>query len=160
MTTQTIAAISAAYIEMLEIQSGIFNNAFEKINDQEALLRPNDQVNHINWLLGHIVTCRFMLFNLLGGNESDRYFNLYFKAINENAKYVSLEEIMTQWNKITKLLICRVESITDEEMNNIIPGKDGRPKDFLSFFIYHEAYHLGQIGYARKYLGLGVLKSN
>jgi len=160
MSTQTISAIATIYIELLEMQAGIFNNAFKGINDSDAMLRPNDKVNHINWLLGHLTTCRFMLYNLLGGNETDPHFNLYFKPISSSANYPDLQTTKSNWERITKLLLCKVESFSDDEMEKELPGKDGRPKDFLSFFIYHEAYHLGQIGYARKFLGLPVLKSN
>jgi hypothetical protein len=100
-----------------------------------------------------------MLLNLIGGNAADPYFNIYFKAISGETNYPSLNEIKDNWDFATKLLIEKIESITEEEMEAEIPGKGGRPKDFISFFIYHEAYHLGQIGYARKFLGLPVLKS-
>jgi len=158
MQIQTSA--STAYTDLLSMQAQIFNNAFDGITDKDTLKRPNDQVNHINWLLGHLATCRFMLLNLIGGNDSDPYFNIYFKGINTSIKYPALKEIKANWNKASKLLIERIESLSEEEMDTEISGKGGKPKDFISFFIYHEAYHLGQVGYARKYLGLPVLKSN
>jgi uncharacterized damage-inducible protein DinB len=157
MQTQTSTA--SAYTDMFNMQTGVFNNALDGINDTDALKRPNDQVNHLNWLLGHVATCRLMLLNLIGGNAADPYFNIYFKAISGETNYPSLNEIKDNWDFATKLLIEKIESITEEEMEAEIPGKGGRPKDFISFFIYHEAYHLGQIGYARKFLGLPVLKS-
>jgi len=158
MQTQTSTA--SAYTDMFNMQSGIFNNALDGINDKDAVKRPNEQVNHLNWLLGHLATCRLMLLNLIGGKAADPYFNIYFKAISGETKYPTLQEIKDNWDFATKLLIEKIESITEEEMETEIPGKGGRPKDFISFFIYHEAYHLGQIGYARKFLGLPVLKSN
>jgi uncharacterized damage-inducible protein DinB len=157
---QTQTSTTSAYTDILNIQAGIFNNAFDGINDKDALQRPINQGNHINWLLGHIATCRFMLFNLIGGKESDPYFNIYFKGYNAETKYPKLKEIKKNWEKASGLLIEKIESISDEEMETEIAGKGGKPKDFISFFTYHEAYHLGQIGYARKILGLPVLKSN
>ena len=157
MQTQTLTG--SAYIDMFNMQGGIFNNAFDGIKDKDALKRPNDQVNHLNWLLGHIATCRYMLLNLLGGKEADQYFNIYFKALSTDTNYPAIAEVKSNFDNATKLLIQKIESIAEEEMETQIPGKGGRPKDFISFFIYHEAYHLGQIGYARKFLGLPVLKS-
>jgi hypothetical protein len=100
-----------------------------------------------------------MLLNLLGGKEADPYFNIYFKALSTDTKYPEIAEVKNNFENATKLLIEKIECISEEEIENEIPGKGGRPKDFISFFIYHEAYHLGQIGYARKFLGLPVLKS-
>lgn len=157
MQTQTSTA--SAYTDMFNMQAGIFNNAFDGINDKDAVKRPNEQVNHLNWLLGHLATCGLMLLNLIGGKAADPHFNIYFKAISDETKYPSLAEIKDNWDFGTKLLIEKIESISEEEMETEIPGKGGRPKDFISFFVYHEAYHLGQIGYARKFLGLPVLKS-
>lgn len=157
---QTQITTASAYTDMLNMQAGIFNNAFDGINDKDALKRPNDQVNHINWLLGHLTTCRYMLLNLIGGNASDPNFNIYFKAIADETKYPALKEIREHWEKVSSVLIEKIESISEEEMETEIPGKGGRPKDFISFFTYHEAYHLGQVGYARKFLALPVLKSN
>jgi uncharacterized damage-inducible protein DinB len=156
---QTTISKASVYTGMLDMQAGIFNNAFDGINDKDAVKRPNEQVNHLNWLLGHLATCRLMLLNLIGGNAADPYFNIYFKSISEENKYPSLKEIKENWDFATNLLIEKIESISEEEMETEIPGKGGGPRDFISFFIYHEAYHLGQIGYARKLLGLPVLKS-
>ncbi len=157
---QTLTSTASAYAEMLSMQAGIFNNAFDGITNKDALKRPNNQVNHLNWLLGHLATCRFMLLNLIGGRESDPYFNIYFKSISGETNYPNLDAIKENWEKATGLLMEKVASLSDEQMDTEIPGKGGKPKDFISFFIYHEAYHLGQAGYARKFLGLPPLKSN
>lgn len=157
---QTQISSASVYTDMLNMQAGIFNNAFDGINDKDALKRPNDQVNHINWLLGHLTTCRFMLLNLIGGKEADPHFNIYFKSISNETDYPELQEIKKNWDKISALLIEKIGSISEEDMESEIPGKGGRPKDFISFFTYHEAYHLGQVGYARKFLQLPALKSN
>jgi uncharacterized damage-inducible protein DinB len=113
----------------------------------------------MNWLLGHLATCRLMLLNLIGGSEVDPYFNIYFKTITRETTYPTLSKIKENWDFGTRLLTQRIDGIAEEEMETQIPGKGGTPKDFLSFFIYHEGYHLGQIGYVRKFLGLPVLKS-
>ena len=157
---QVQTSTTTVYTDQLIMQAGIFNNAFEGITDKDALKRPNNQVNHLNWLLGHLATCRFMLLNLIGGKENDPYFNLYFKAIADDTRYPALSVIKNNWELATRLLTEKIETLSDEEMNSEIPGKGGRPKDFISFFIYHEAYHLGQVGYARKFLGLPVLQSS
>jgi len=157
---QTQISTSSAYTDLLKMQAGIFYNAFEGITEKDALKRPNEKVNHINWLLGHLATCRFMLLNLIGGKEADPYFNIYFTAINTQTNYPSINDIRANWEKGSVLLFEKINSLSEEEMETPIPGKGGMPKDFISFFIYHEAYHLGQIGYVRKFLGLPVLKSN
>jgi uncharacterized damage-inducible protein DinB len=157
---ETQISTSTVYIDLLAMQAGIFHNAFDGIKDSDALIRPNEQVNHINWLLGHLATCRFMLFNLLGGKEPDPNFNFYFKTISDELPYPSLNEIKKTWVKASSLLNEKIGSFSDDELISELPGKGGSVKDFISFFVYHEAYHLGQIGYARKYLGLPPLKSN
>ncbi len=146
-------------VAMLNFQSGIYNNAYEELTNEKSFERPGKNSNHINWLLGHILTCRYMLANICGVEDQDPYNKMYFPKLEEANDYKTIEEIKSHWEGISNKLVNVISELTDEELHTEIPNM-GTRYDLINFFIYHEAYHLGQIGYARKLAGLRAMKSN
>ena len=146
-------------VSMLNFQSGIYQNAYEDLTNEKSFERPGENSNHINWLLGHILTCRYMLANICGVEEQDPYNRMYFPALDSSNDYKTLDEIKSHWNGISEKLVKAISELSDEELHAEIPNM-GTKFDLINFFIYHEAYHLGQIGYSRKLVGLPAMKSN
>lgn len=146
-----------ALLSLFQLQNGIFENALDGLDDATALSRPG-QVNHINWLLGHITTCRYMLAKHIGLELEDPNGKLYFTKISDLAVYANLEEIKQNWNAITLPLFNFIGSLSDAALKKEIPGTGNSVKSLIAFFAYHEAYHLGQIGYARKLLGVQAMR--
>ncbi len=50
------------------------------------------------------------------------------------------------------------ESFLRSESPQTFPVDDHTTLDGMVFFLEHEAYHLGQLGFLRKSLGLGSMK--
>ena len=142
-----------------KFQEGIFQNALIGLTDELAHQRPSEQNNHINWLLGHLLHCRYMLSNMLGIEAENPFGNSYWEAI-ENKAYPRLDELVKYFPTISSLLIEKLSDMTDEELDAKPAPDKPSTTEIVSFFAYHEAYHLGQIGYARKMIGLDALKSN
>lgn len=151
---QEVAAIP---LQMLQMQQGIFQNALQDISDQEALTRANEQTNHMNWILGHVTTCRYMLANSMGLTMEDPNGKLYFQAIGDY-DYNDLKTIEVNWLKISNQLLPYLEQLQAEDLAHPINDQGTSRLDILLFYIYHEAYHLGQIGILRKVLGLTPMK--
>lgn len=149
----------ATFSGMFTFQEGIYHHALDNLKKEDALKRPTEHSNHINWLLGHILHCRFMLANMLGIKAENPFGNTYWTAI-ENKDYPGLNDLVTQFPGISSLLVERLAGMSNEQLD-ATPAK-GQPSlaEMVAFFIYHEAYHIGQIGYARKAIGLGAMKSN
>ncbi|HEY3250305.1 MAG TPA: DinB family protein [Ignavibacteria bacterium] len=153
----------APVIEQFKMQTRLFNNVlqdFEKDYDK----RPNEKTNHAAWLAGHVLYARLNIANMIGVNEPNPYSNLYdnFKGLDEKAKYPSLAEVKKNWNDLTAKFTDKLESIPDEQLNSPapfpLPIADSSLKGMIAFFAHHEAYHIGQLSYARKYLGYEPMK--
>ncbi|MDN5205573.1 DinB family protein [Fulvivirgaceae bacterium BMA10] len=147
------------YSGLFQMQGEIFNNAFDKLSDKLALSRASDNSNHINWLLGHVLHCRFMLANMIGLQEVNPLGDQYFKAI-EHKDYPGIDEIRQHWPQISEKLLNKISSMSNEDLDTRPAENKPSLSDIISFFIYHEAYHLGQIGIVRKIIGMEALKSN
>ncbi len=147
------------FTKMFQFQEGIYNNAFSDLTDEVALERPSKRSNHMNWLLGHILHCRFMLGNMIGIEAKNPFGNVYWDAIEDSA-YPSIKEMLAEFPQISKKLEERLSHMTDDELNSKPNPDRPAPAELVSFFVYHEAYHLGQLGYARKIIGMEPLKSH
>jgi hypothetical protein len=159
MKTQEANVKSELFCHMLEYQGGIFQNAFDNLTDEFALIRPSERSNHSNWLLGHIVHCRFMLAGMIGLEVKNPHEEIYWQAI-DNIAYPSIERLNADFKNISSLLINEIGNLTDESLEDNSVAHQPPLAEWISFFAYHEAYHLGQIGYLRKLIGMESLKSN
>lgn len=155
--TSSPAAVAAIPLQSLQLQNGIFQNALQDITDEQALFRANDQSNHLNWVLGHLVTCRYMLANSLGLELKDPNGKLYFQPIGAY-QYTSLAAIEQQWQNVSGHLLPHLKGLSNEMLGSVIDDQGTSRLSILLFYIYHEAYHLGQIGILRKILGLSPMQ--
>lgn len=159
MIEQQTHAKAETFVGMFQFQQGIFENALDNLSDGIALTCIPGIKNHMNWLLGHIVHCRFMLSGMIGLQKSNPFGDTYWTAVAETP-YPNIEEIARQMTEISKSITNKIGELSDDDL--MARSGKGEPNlnDVISFFAYHEAYHLGQIGLVRKGVGLGTLKSN
>ncbi len=115
------------------------------ISNEESMLQV-DNINCINWLMGHIVTVRQAWiqqqrpgYNIYEPLSSQYRTGSYFNADNAN----SIEQLLG-W---------------EQEQQNILTGMAQRNeianKDVFISYMLHELYHVGQIGTVRKLIGKG-----
>jgi uncharacterized damage-inducible protein DinB len=159
MVAQQTHVKAETFSGMFQFQHGIFENALDNLSDAIALKSLPGTSNHMNWLLGHIVHCRFMLSGMIGLQQSNPFGNMYWSAVAE-APYPTVEEIARQMTEISKSMTDKIGELSDDELMARANEQTPSLNDIISFFAYHEAYHLGQIGLVRKGVGLGTLKSN
>ena len=77
------------------------------------------------------------------------------RGIVEPEKYPPIEEIRNRWEQVTDTVRGRLNELTAEELSE--PGKrlPIEMPDLLggfTFLVWHESYHVGQMGYVRKWL--------
>ena len=159
MTKEKTNLKAELFSNMFQFQCGIYQNALENLTDELANQRPSDKNNHTNWLLGHILHCRYMLANMIGVEAENPFDKIYWGTI-EDKDYPKIKEVTKHFPIISSLLTDKLSKMTDAELDTKPAPDKPSTADIVSFFVYHEAYHLGQIGYARKMIGLETLKSN
>jgi uncharacterized damage-inducible protein DinB len=156
-------------IRQFELQTRLFNNVLEGIEDIKGSKRLSEQVNHLQWIAGHLTNSRYGLAAGLGMKESFPYKEQYTdpteppphnRALSDSVQYPSLTEIKKSWNGFAADFIGKISGLNEEQLSSGIPfpvptGKTFR--DLLSFIASHESYHIGQMSIIRKYLGLSAM---
>lgn len=162
MKTQTENSIEIL-VNIFELQTRLFKNVLAGIKNEDASERINEKVNHIAWLAGHLVSARYMIAGLVGLQEQEPYPDIFGhgKGIQE-VEYPAIEELVKDWQPISEKLLNRLKTISDEELSAKspiqVPIGDASLKGTITFFAHHEAYHIGQIGILRKYVGKDAME--
>ncbi len=164
-TTQTIIS---PLVQMFRLQTTLFRNATKDITPAHAHHRFMEITNHMAWITGHIVSTRFALGTVLGLPLREPFPQLFArgKGLDENITYPSFEELTKDWSVISEPLIDRLENLKDWELEAEAPVPspmsqyNGGLIGFITFIAHHEAYHIGQLGLARRFFNYEAIAYN
>ncbi|TAN00242.1 MAG: DinB family protein [Chitinophagaceae bacterium] len=161
-TSKTLEMIIPAF----RMQTQIFDNVLSGIKEEDALKRIEGRTNHIIWMAGNLVNCRYWLADVLGIKDKDPHEDLFAqaKALNEKFQYPSLKALKSEWHKISPVLHKRLLSVTEKELQQ--PYESGMKVDFIKenklnmigMTLDRQSYLFGQIGLMRRILGYEGIK--
>jgi uncharacterized damage-inducible protein DinB len=130
----------------------------EGFEDADWLHRPGE-ANHAHWILGHIAATRRYLLRRLGEKVDEEAWEKEFAQGTkpgekpEPAPAALIKDVQL----LGAQLEMRIKSLTLEEMEAPIekPMPDGSKTraGMARFLLFHEAYHLGQLGLLRRIRG-------
>ena len=151
------------------LQSRLFNNVLEGIEEPNGLERLNDHVNHLQWIAGHLTNSRYRFSPMLKLDGdfpyADRYNDFsqpppHNRAIDASVKYPTLSEIKKYWNELAGRFVNGISGLSSDQLGAETPVTVPTGKtlsDVLSFLASHESYHIGQMSIIRKYLGMSAM---
>jgi len=151
------SVIAAA--DSFKINTASFEQALENVQESDPFLRPMDKGNSVNFVVGHMVSSRFLVAQVIGVTEESPFGDLYRRGVEvkDASEYPSIDEIKQAWQKITPLLMKRLEDITEEELSAKppfdVPFIENSVRGAVSFLAWHESTHLGQMAYLGRLLG-------
>lgn len=153
-------------IPAYRMRSQLFNNVLANINETDAKHRVNGRTNHILWMAGNLVNCRYWLGEALGLPYKDPHADLFSdaKALDENLNYPNLTALIGEWHKISPKLFDRLCNIIDDEL--LQPYSIGMETPFIEenylnaigMCLDREEYLFGQLGLMRRVLGYEAMK--
>jgi hypothetical protein len=119
------------------------------ISNEEAMIFPNNEVNCMNWILGHLIYIRNAFLNVLGeepvwDNEKFSCYNRGEIPLNRKDEFVSFEELKSYLKQSQDKFETKLNSL--ESIDPAIISD-------VSGLSLHEIYHSGQFGYLRRILG-------
>jgi hypothetical protein len=156
--------------EQFALNTRLFNNVLEGVKDVQGNKRVTEEVNHLQWIAGHITNARYNYCTMLGLDSTFEYKELYVdptlpppgnRVIDPKIKYPSLSKISELWNVLAPSFVNALSKVSDEQAAAVMPfGTPINDDSFIGFFgflISHESYHIGQMSLVRKYLGLSAM---
>ena len=144
-----------------QFNNGIYARTVAGIPPEQWLIQPSEESNHLLWVVGHAAVTRAAGVRLLGGQWSAPWQNLFTRGQKkvDNGKYPSVGEVQQAWNEIDERLQSALPTASPELMSQPVekgkPSIDGTVGGTVGFLCLHESYHLGQMGFIRKWLGHG-----
>lgn len=143
---------------LFTINNAMVTRGLEGLSDDEAWAQVEGRGNPIAWILGHVTETRAQLLALLGAPWDAGFGGAFARGADRHARsaYPTRAEILARWMDTHERLSAALAGLTDDRLAGPPPVSFGGAKtvaDLLAFFAFHEAYHLGQIGFIRRHLG-------
>lgn len=150
----------------LRLNTRLFLNCFEDVEDEASRVRPTHQINSMAYIALHMHDARHYLAKYLGVEEPDPFAQITSDISGPEGipVYPSVAEARTAWMEVSLALERRFAELTAEDLDSPSPEKEyefpTEDKSLLGgigFMLHHESYHLGQLGLLRKMLGLPAM---
>ncbi len=126
----------------------------------EDLKKPLGQSNTIGWIMGHLIWSRGEILRVLGQDVSvEKWEKDFARGVPKQITGIDLDRVLPLFESRGNNLLACIPGLTDENLNEksgiTLPGGLDDIKGFISFLIWHETFHLGQIDLLRAGLGIG-----
>jgi uncharacterized damage-inducible protein DinB len=145
--------------ELLKLNTRLFLNCLDGVDDTVARERPSPDTNSIGFLACHILHARYYLAGFFGLEAVNPFEELFDSAHDVNDLEVPpLDELRSAWIELGDQLVARVAEVTEAELGRDagqeFPVDDGTVRGAVAFLVQHESFHIGQLALLRKYFGL------
>jgi len=149
--------VLAACVTMMGTNEQLLGKAVDGLAPEEAWKHPGE-ANPIHWIAGHIAFYRHSLAAALGAGAPLPWEQFRIASQPDpTAEGPALPEILDAFESAAPRLAARYAELTEADLGAPAPFKlptpDPTVRGMITFFAYHEAYHVGQIGYVKKWLG-------
>jgi len=157
------SASVALVAEQFKVTTNLYLKALQGVGREELLRRPGDRSNPLLWIAGHLALARVNVLGVLGVERERRWADLFSTGskVEDVSRFPDVEEVVALWRELADEIQRRLGALTADELEARvrirIPSDDGTLRGALALIAFHEAYHVGQMGYVRKWLGLSPL---
>jgi uncharacterized protein YndB with AHSA1/START domain len=146
-----------AYI--LAANDSLADRTFLGVAADDLWKRPTPQSNPMLWIYGHMAATRARLLKALG-IDVDAGWEAFGRGatLQDASAYPTREKINEFARDVNSKLFAKLASLTDVDISQ--PAKGQFPNsvqtvgDQIAFIALHDSYHVGQLAYVRKALGL------
>jgi uncharacterized protein YndB with AHSA1/START domain len=134
--------------------------SFQGVAEGDLWKQPTPQSNAMLWIFAHMVSTRASTLTLLGDSFDTGWGKTFGRgaALQDAAGYPGREKINEISREVNKRLYAKLGAMTEPDVSrqatrSFTPAVQ-TVGDQLSFLVMHDAYHVGQLAYVRKALGL------
>lgn len=134
--------------------------ALSDLSDEDSVKRSRGgEGPSVAWTIGHLLHYRYLTMQLLGvGDENPYEKDFASEGATNGSGYPSVADLRTQWADVQDRLDQVFAAATDDTLQQPAPAPGGHGEqkviDSLTFFMWHESYHMGGVSAIRKDVGL------
>jgi hypothetical protein len=145
--------------EQFTVGTNMFQTAIAGVDGDALWRRPGPHSNPMVWIAGHLTQFRCRAVRAMGGDRPVPWEDLFRtgSTLHQPDAYPRIGEIAALWKDVSGELVDRFGRLTPAELDAPpvfrAPSTDGTLAGALVLFAFHEGYHVGQLGYLRKWLG-------
>jgi len=156
-------SVIESVLQGMALNDQIYRSALDGLSREELNRRTGPESSPVIWIAGHLVSGRIGMASLAGIEAEFGWQDLFkrYSKILEPSAYPEIGAIESAWSDISSRLEARLGQLTDRELNAPNPRKfpitDKTVRAALVFLLWHESYHIGQIGFLKKWLGYDSL---
>jgi uncharacterized damage-inducible protein DinB len=132
---------------------------------EQSLAQPSPGGNCANWILGHLTNMQNGVMKLIGQEpvwESEQLAHAGWEPITGKGQAIAWETMRDRLLASRDRCVAAVSNLSDAQMAEQVPhpfGGTTSRAELLSLLAFHQAYHAGQLGLARRIAGLeGAVK--
>jgi len=154
-----LAPLAASF----EMNTKLLRNCFDGVDDALAAKRPGDRSNNIVFLACHLVHARYHLAGLLGSHVKNPLEPMLdgVNSVDELKTPPKLDDLLGWWDEAGAALTRRLAVLSNAELDGAahreFPIGDPTLLGAIAFLVQHESFHIGQIAFLRKLLGLPAM---
>ena len=148
-------------VSIFNANTQLFEKTVQGLSDEKWRAQPGPDSNPLFWIAGHVVVHRALVSRIVGMEWSAPWEKLFARGTKrlDAEAYPAPSEILTAWNEVSAKLSPAFDRMTPEFLSRPkLEGAmslDGTVGGTVSVLSLHEAYHIGQMAYIRKWLGYG-----
>lgn len=130
------------------------------MTQEQSIAQPAGGGNCANWILGHLVNIHNGLMQLIGEApvwDSPQLERAGFDPITGPENAIDFDVLRERFLSSRDRCLAAVASLTDAQLEEHVPDPFGDtcPRaSLLNVLAYHQAYHTGQLGTARRVAGM------
>ena len=146
-------------LNQFQASHSVLRRNLEGIRHEESLQAPRDGGNSLNWVLGHLVSTRNLVLDLLGQPSviTPEQAVAYRGEGGDPSRFLPLDDLKLALERSQEAINAGFETLSLQDMSS--PAYGSTVGGMLGVLAFHEAYHGGQIGILRRSLGHeGVIK--
>ncbi len=144
--------------DLFAYNNKLYREGVFSLDDKAARERISDNANPVIWLAGHLTMTRTHILELVADRIENPWYKLFRKAYDPKLEYPPMAELKEFWQLVSVPMLEKMAALSPEDLKRDVgydmPHGHRTLGGMLAFWIYHEGWHLGQIAYIRKCLGM------
>ncbi|RMH17172.1 MAG: DinB family protein [Gemmatimonadetes bacterium] len=151
--------------DIFSFNSTLVRLGIEDLSNEDAVRRVRGgEGSSISFLVGHMASSRYGILKELGVTDENPFLELWGEqqGARDGADYPGIEDLARRWDALADLFDRTLAELGEDRLqgdtNLSVPNPRGTLLGALYFFLWHESYHVGQLGLLRTEWGYQPLQ--